>query len=657
MKNNIITYFVLCIAPLFVMMTDIQANVTLPKILGSHMVLQRESPVKIWGWAESRERVKVIFSGRTYKTRAGRNGKWQVELPAQKAGGPFEITIEGKNKIILEDIYFGDVWVCSGQSNMQWPVSSAINAEEEIAAADFPKIRLFTVPNVVGLRPQEDINRGKWEKCSPETVPEFSAVGFFFGRKLHKHLDIPIGLINTSWGGTNAEAWTSADAISTVEEFNDVEERIQELDPEKMKQDREEFYKNIMREFGETKGGIVNGKAVWADPDVNTETWKTIEVPGLWERRGLPGLDGVVWFRFEFEAPEKIEGKKAMVHLGKIDDSDKTWLNGTLVGETYDKYREPRTYHIPEGILKAGKNVLVVRVEDYQGGGGFWSGPTDMELTSDEFTVGLAGDWKYRISPVDLHVDIAGVRPNELPSSLFNSMIHPLLNYEITGAIWYQGEANASRAYQYRKLFPLMIKNWREKWNDPDMPFLFVQLANFMEADEKPADSEWAELREAQSMALSLPNTGMASAIDIGVADDIHPRNKQEVGRRLALAARKIVYGEDIVHSGPTFKSMSVENGKARIEFTNTGSGLKINNKYGYLMGFAIAGKDKEFHWAKAKLDGNEVIVYSGAVDDPVAVRYAWGNNPDDANLYNKEGLPANPFRTDEWKGITYGKK
>ncbi len=647
------------ILPIFILTTlNIRAEIKLPKILGSNMVLQRDVEFKIWGWADKNEKITIRFNGIVETTEADKAGNWLVTFPPMKAGGPYVMIIEGKNIIELKNILVGDVWICSGQSNMEWPLSSAKDAEYEMAGASYPHIRLFRAPHNIQYKPVKDVPEGEWKECVPDNVGDFSAVGYFFGRHIHKEINVPIGLLFTSWGGTNVETWTSTESISQVEGFKDRIADLERFNPDEIIAERKVKIEKILADFGADGKGIVDGKPIWADPDLDISKWKDMELPQLWENAGLDGLDGLVWFRKEFELPVDVAAKGIILELGPIDDSDITWVNGKKVGEMKEKYRDNRIYTVAPEILNEGRNVVAVRVEDYRGGGGLWGKPEQLKVRSENFEQSLAGTWKYRISSLDLKINISDfIGPNSYPTLLFNGMIHPFLNFTVKGVIWYQGESNASRAYQYRTLFPLMIKDWREKWNHPDMPFLFVQLANYQKPPVNPGESEWAELREAQLMALSLSNTGMAITIDVGEADDIHPRNKQDVGKRLALAAMKIVYGKDIVYSGPIYKSMQVEDKKVIIEFDHIGSGLKICDRYGYLKGFAVAGENQKFYWAKAYIMDNRVIVYSDEVEKPVAVRYGWADNPDDVNLYNQEGLPASPFRTDDWKGITYGNK
>jgi sialate O-acetylesterase len=629
--------------------------VKLPGVLTSNMVLQRNKEIKIWGWADKAEKVSVSFNSKTLSVKADKTGKWIIVFPAMKEGGPFTMTIKGKNTISLENVLIGDVWVCSGQSNMEWIVKSANNSEKEIANADYPQIRLLTAPKNFQYAQAEDVPGMNWKVCSPETVGNFSAVGYYFGRDVFKEVNVPIGLINTSWGGTNVEAWTSSDFITRVEEFKNKIVTGKAMTAEEMEAARIKKLEGLYSRFGLDPSKKINTEN-WNQAGIDMTGWQDIEVPGLWEKNGIGDVDGIIWFRKEVNIPENLAGKEWKLMLGKIDDSDKTFINGKLVGET-NGYNDLREYTLKPGTFVPGINLLAVRVEDTGGGGGFWGEKENMKLVCVNTEIPLAGTWKCRLSNEALSIAINAGNPNDVPSSLFNGMINPLLNLAVTGAIWYQGESNASRAYQYRTLFPLMIECWRAKWNQPDLHFFFVQLANFMKPDEQPVESEWAELREAQSMTLSLPYTGMAVTTDIGEEKDIHPKNKQDVGYRLALQALKTVYGKPLINNGPVYKSMKVDSDKVSITFDTQGSKLVVKDKYGYLKGFAIAGADKKFYWARARIRGNEITVSSEMVDAPVAVRYAWGNNPDDANLYNSEGLPASPFRTDEWEGITFGVK
>jgi sialate O-acetylesterase len=549
---------------------------------------------------------------------------------------------------------------------MKFGLSGVNDAPAEIAAANYPNIRLFTVPNTVAIEPQKD-TRGQWAECNPQTARNFSAVGYFFGRGLHQDLGVPIGLIHTSWGGTVAEAWTSREALAAHEELRPILERsvLALVDyPQAL-----EEYQRRMAEWearayftdSDNKGFGMG----WAALDHDMTDWQPMELPGLWADAGL-NIDGVVWFRKEITVPPSWVGKDLTLSLGPIDDCDTTYFNGVQVGatgmDTPECWQTPRRYTVPAELAKAGRAVVAVRVYDRWLNAGFAGVPTDMALSpvGGAATVSLAGPWPYKVEasrpepnpPIPQPQRPLGPDNPNSPSGLYNAMISPLVPYAIKGAIWYQGESNAGRAYQYRTLFPTMIRNWREVWEQGDFPFLFVQLANFMAVQEQPAeDSAWAELREAQLMTLSLPNTGMAVIIDVGEADDIHPRNKQDVGARLALAARAVAYGQDIVSSGPIYDDMRVDGDRVVLSFGHVGGGLTARGG-GPLTGFAICGPDRRFVRADARIRGDRVIVSSDEVPEPVAVRYGWANNPV-CNLYNTEGLPASPFRTDDWPGVT----
>jgi len=630
-----------------------KADVTLPKIFSSNMVLQQGIEIPVWGWADKNERIRVTFNNETVRTRADKEGNWMVKLPVQKYGGPFTLTINGKNTVEFTNVMVGEVWIASGQSNMEMRVDQSNNAEEEIAAASYPSIRLFTVPKAVAQFPKNDISGGEWVECSPETVGAFSAVAYFFGRDLHDELKVPVGLIHSSWGGTVAETWISGNTINQDPDFKAQLVELQQMDLEQYRQAKLEQIREILGgEVPTEDKGIVDGKPVWSALDYNDDNWRSIKTPMYWENQGYIDIDGIGWYRKEITLNEEQTKSNLTLHLGKIDDSDITFFNGIEIGKTENMYDGERIYSIDKKYLKPGDNMIVVRVHDTGGNGGIWGDPENQFLAIGNEKMDISGDWKFRISKAE--VGTVNVGPNSYPTLLFNAMINPLLPYGIKGAIWYQGESNAGRAKQYRRIFPALINDWRDHWQLGDFPFLYVSLANYMQPQEQPSESAWAELREAQSMTLSLPNTGMALAIDIGEANDIHPKNKQDVGKRLALDAFKIAYNRDVVNSGPMYKSVEFKNGKAFVTFSEIGSGLKIKDKYGYIKGFSIAGPDKKFHWAKAELrNDNTVVVYSDEVPNPAAVRYGWADNPDDANLYNKEGLPANPFRTDDWPGIT----
>ncbi len=642
----------ICLSIFMLACTVAYTQVSLPAMFSDNMVLQQKTNAPIWGKAGSNKNVKIVTSWdkQTYDVKADEKGKWKATVKTPTAGGPYEITISEKNTIRLKNILIGEVWICSGQSNMEMPLAGwgkIFNYEKEIAEANYPNIRLLQAKRTTSTYPLDDValDSDGWQPCSPATIENFSATAYFFGRDLYQNLNVPIGLIHTSWGGTVAEAWASAESLNMMPEFR---EPVAEFS----KMPQETNQKDWMTQVNEKDFGIRNNVAVAAQKNFNDSDWKTAIVPGLWEEGDLPDTDGLVWFRKTIDIPDNWVGNNLTLSLGAIDDSDITYFNGTQIGAT-DGYATERRYIIPARLVKKGNAVIAVRVTDTGGGGGFHGDPVKMYIApqnKETLRENLDGEWKYKLA-----VNLKNVNTNlqNRPTSLYNAMIAPFIPYTIKGAIWYQGESNAGRAYQYRTLFPLMINDWRTKWGY-DFPFYFVQLANFMQVKDEPAESAWAELREAQFQTLRLNNTGMATIIDIGDAVDIHPKNKQDVGKRLALQAREKTYGQDIVGSGPIYESYKIENGKIRIYFKPNKS--KLVAKDGDLKGFSIAGPDKKFYWADAKIDGNEIVVSSPNVKFPIAVRYAWADNPV-CNLYNGARLPASPFRTDDWAGTTINNK
>jgi sialate O-acetylesterase len=623
-------------------------QVKLPRLISDGMVLQRDTENKIWGWAESGEKVEIKFIEKSYATIANDKGVWEIVLSSLQAGGPYNMEVNASNQIIIKDILVGDVWVCSGQSNMVLPIKRVRDLYEvEIAASENSNIRHFFVPMRYDFNtPQEDLKSGSWESANPENVLNFSATAYFFAKDLYKKYHVPIGLINASVGGTPIEAWMSEEALKefpihyeTMVKFRDSTYVNQIIRQDKITSDT--WYDQLKQ----LDKGIADSGKPWYDPTYDASSWKTMEVPSYWDKEGLGPINGVVWFRKEVDIPAPMVGKPAKLTLGSIVDADYTYVNGKLVGSTSYKY-PPRKYTIPENLLKKGKNVIVVRIISTIGRGGFVK-DKKYQLSVGNHTIDLKGEWQYQLGAV------MDPLPGQTfiqykPVGLFNGMIAPLLNYKIKGVIWYQGESNTGRSKEYGGLFSALIDDWRQKWNQGIFPFLYVQLPNHMEVKDQPSESGWAELREAQLKTLTIPNTGMAVTIDIGEWNDIHPLNKQDVGKRLALAAQKVAYGdENVVFSGPIYQSQKIEGNKIILTFINIGSGL-VAKGGNDLKCFAIAGADKKFVWATAKINGNKVVVWSDQVTNPVAVRYAWADNPEGANLYNKEGLPASPFRTDE---------
>lgn len=644
MKRIFMLFFLAVSAP------SLMADVKMPRIFSDHMVLQRDKPLIIWGWADPKEKITVSFGKQRQSVSADRDGKWKIVLSPEAAGGPYELVVKGKNTLIYKDVLMGDVWVCSGQSNMEWPVRASDRAVEEIASANFPTIRQIKVPTTIASEPKQDFSGGEWKVCSPAEVGNFTAVGYFFARELNKELNVPIGLINTTWGGTMVETWTSREAFENAEEFRNMINGMPKLDLALLAKEREQ---RMLAAIGKLQEKIPSPGETqpWKDPAFDDRGWKTMTVPGLWENQLLPDFDGVIWFRKEFVVLPQDAGKEGILNLAMVDDDDITYVNGVKVGSV-QQWNQPRRYTIPAGVLKEGKNVVAVRVEDTGGGGGIHGDAADLNITVGQTNIPLSGEWRFQVEAVSKGT--TSISPNSYPTLLFNAMVKPLIPIGIKGVIWYQGETNAERAYQYRKAFPLMIQDWRKQWGEGDFPFYFVQLSSY-NANNGNSDvgSSWAELREAQTLTLSVPNTGMAVTIDIGDPHDIHPRNKQDVGKRLAALALNRTYQKTRTDSGPSYKSFAINGNQVIVSFAGTGSGLIAKDRYGYVKGFELAGADHKFHYAKASIQGDVVVVSCDAVPQPVAIRYGWADDASDANLYNREGFPAIPFRTDTWDGIT----
>ena len=503
---------------------------------------------------------------------------------------------------------------------------------------------------------KEDIPAANWIVCSSKTAGDFTAVGYFFARELVKRLHVPVGLINSTWGGTMIESWISHEAFENSTAFKSMVASIHGRDIGPVIKERQLKLENQIKTIEKNIHDTIP-ESEWKNPSYNGSDWPAISVSSIWENQplGLSGLDGVVWYRKEFNLDSGVAGNSLILSLGKIDDNDETYVNGVWVGSTKN-WEEKRMYHVPASVFRTGKNIIAVRVEDTGGGGGFYQDSLSINLKTENGIVPLGDNWHFRVAKIAGNG--GGIGPNDYPGLLFNAMINPLIPYGIRGVLWYQGEANASRAYQYRLAFPLMITDWRQHWHQGNFPFYFVQLASFnAENGNSEKGSSWAELREAQSYALNLKATGMSVTDDIGEPGDIHPKNKKDVGLRLSAIALNNIYDKPMEYSGPVYESMNIEGNKVVISFTHTGSGLMVKDKYGYIRGFEIAGSDQRFHYAKAYLENNKVVIYASEVTAPVSVRYAWSDDNSDANLYNFEDFPAVPFRTDQWKGITEGKE
>jgi sialate O-acetylesterase len=641
LKQLFITCLLLSIIPQF-----LQANVRLPVLVSDGMVLQRDTKLIIWGWASPGEKVKIKFNKHTVSTVTSTAGSWSVTLPPMKAGGPYTMELKGSNTIIIKDILLGDVWFCSGQSNM------VVNMErvkekypDDIASANFPEIRNFFIPTASDIiSVHKELPAGKWISASPENVLGFGAVTFFFARSIYNVYKVPIGIINSSVGGTPIEAWTSEDGLK---EFPQLISRVEKL--------KDTAYLNPLLRSARMsnkpapdsklldKG--MSGPIPWYNLSYVPEGWHKYWLPGYWDDQGVKGLNGIVWFRKEINVPESLTQKPAKLFLGRIVDADNVYVNGVLSGSITYQY-PPRRYNLPAGLLKPGKNIIVIRVTNNTGKGGFVP-DKPYYLVAGSDSIDLRGEWLYKVGQVFRPVTPGGspiISMQNEPTGLYNTMVAPLINYRIKGILWYQGEANTNKPQEYQKLLPALINDWRTKRQQGLIPFIFVQLPNFMEVQYLPSESNWAELRAGQLRSLSVTNTAMAVTIDAGEWNDIHPLEKKIVGERLALAARKLAYGDEmIVYSGPIYKSSVKVADSIKIDFDHIGSGLKIKGG-GDLNQFAVAGDDKKFVWAEAKIENNQVVVWSDEIGDPKYVRYAWADNPAGANLYNIEGLPASPF-------------
>jgi len=621
----------------------------LPRIFGDGMVLQRGVPIPVWGWGAPGTRVAVALRGRTTRASVDAGGSWHVRLPALPAGGPYELEVAGGGtRIVVRDVLIGDVWVASGQSNMEFLVAWADSAAQEIAAADDSALRQFKVPLTFADAPTADLAGGSWAPADPVHVGSFSAVAYYFARDLRRSVHVPIGIVNTTWGGSNVETWMSRQALGLTDSAWAAMVR------ERQAQDsgQREALRARIGGLPTVDSGLVAGRAAWADPALDDSSWATLPVPGLWEGAGYDGLDGIAWYRTAFTLTAAEAAQGARLGLAEIDDNDVTWVNGTEVGRT-DGYNRTRVYDVPAVALRAGRNVVAVRVEDTGGGGGIWGDPARLFLEVGGARRPLAGAWRFRVGVVSIQSDAQ--RINKVPTVLYNRMVHPILRLPIKGVIWYQGESNANsfaQAEKYRALFAGLIRSWRREWTGAGraFPFLWVQLPGFGTPDSVPVERPaWAALRESQAAALALPRTGQAVAIDLGEPDNIHPRNKQEVGRRLALVGRAVAYGQKVVYVGPTYRGSAVRGGRMAVAFAHADGGLVSRGQGGEVLGFTIAGADRHFVRARARIEGSRVVVWSDAVPHPLAVRYAWADYPLGARLYSGAGLPAMPFRTDRW--------
>ena len=631
---------------------SINAQVAVAKIFTDNMVLQRNSPIPVWGTAKANEKITVSFNKQVKQTKADKNGKWMVKLDYETAGGPYNLKIKGSNLIEFKNVLVGEVWICSGQSNMEMPVGKPkewgiSNFEEVTAAANYPMIRLIKIDREINSMPQTNVNSSKsWQVCDPSTVGEFTAVGYFFAKSIYEKLKIPVGIISSNWGGTNIETWISREAFESSDEYKEMIARMPKVNLDSIAKLK---VSGFSKRIEGLQGSKINTAAASAfhKSTYDDSKWPELNEPEIWEEQSLGEFDGVVWLRKSITLSTADSKKSAILELSKIDDEDTTYINGIKVGSS-NSWDAKRKYTIPVGVLKEGTNIIAVRVVDNGGGGGIYGDADDLKLTLDETIIPLSGKWKFQVESIKKLTN-----ENSLPSLCYNAMINPLIPFAFQGVLWYQGESNAPRAYQYRTAFPLLINDWRQKWNKPNFPFYFVQLATYKTSGNSNEGCDWAELREAQTLTLKVPNTGMAVTTDIGNPYDIHPGNKLDVGKRLAALALNNTYNIPTVCNGPKYKSMEINGATIVVSFENTGAGLSTPDKYGYIKGFEIAGKDQVFHYAKAFIQDNKVILSSVEVSNPVAVHFSWIGDASDSNLFNKEGFPAVPFRTDDWKTIT----
>jgi sialate O-acetylesterase len=628
-----------------------RAQLRMSAIFSDHMILQRDKPVKIWGTAKAGENIRIILGQAKSAAPADRMGRWMVTLPPFPAGGPYTLQIQSVSELkVFTDVLFGEVWLCSGQSNMEFKVRQANNAGFEIHRANNPLIRQVSIPHKLSLQPETFVDSTQWVVSSPQTTGEFTAVGYFFARDIFERMHVPVGLIYDNWGGSQVESWISQASMLNTEELRDYAMQMP-ANWNTTEARTEKIFSDTLKNKNGGKMPEMDLESI-LKPDYSFRSWMNSSAPGAWDWIGLPGYRGQGFMMKEIWLDSIQAALPSVISLGENDRRFSWYVNGKFLAHNNEKYF---TSFLPPNSWKAGKNILILEI-----------GP---EPVPDEVGMGLRGtNDLYFLDLEGERVQLANSKWKMIPALdkphhfmrwmnsegaiIYNAMLHPVIPFGIRGVLWYQGEANTSRAFEYGKTFPLMIESWRKEWKD-DFPFLFVQLADFGTNESSNAGSSWAELREAQSHTLRLAGTGMSVTTDIGDPKDIHPKNKQEVGRRLAAIAFNDVYGMQQICNGPVFDSVIFRNDKAELYFKSIGKGLVARDKNGYLRGFEIAGTDRKFYFAQAFIRGDQIDVHSDSVNHPVAVRYGWSDSPDDINLYNADGFPASPFRTDNWPGVT----
>lgn len=631
--------------------TAVKALPFVSPIFGDNMVLQRGKENTIWGWSEPGDKIQVDIADKSATGVAGSDRRWQVKIQPPPAGGPYRIRIVGTHQTVeLHNVLVGDVWLCGGQSNMQVGLLRARDGEEEVKAANYPEIRFFAVAAHPAYH-HTDVVEGSWKAVSPETAERLSAVAYYFARKVQQEMHVPIGLVVDALGGTSAEAWTSAAALRPLGDFD-----IPLAELEKLAAAGAPEYGNyVMHWYDQYDVGV---KGNWAAPNFDDSAWKSVDIPGGFSELGVPNTPAVAWFRKEVELPEPPPAGRAVLFLGSVERMDTAYVNGTQVGASA-WVENPRVYPVPDNVLKPGRNVVVVRVLKTKPQGGFLGKPEELHLVlGDKTSIPLVGKWKGQLS-VDARpphpLPIGYENWPVMPSVLYEGMLAPVAPLSIAGALWYQGEQNSERGFQYRRILPVMIADWRKLFGQGDFPFYIVSLPAFGHRSATPIDDNWAETRESQALtATGVSNSCLAVTIDTGDPDNLHPKDKRPVGERLALCALAKHYGKNVVYSGPTLSSVERLPGSIRLHFANTNGGLVVKGTK--LEEFSIAGEDRKWYWADARIEGDTVVVSSPAVPNPKEVRYAWQSNPA-ATLFNGAGLPAAPFRTDTWPGITEGQR
>ena len=626
------------VAVFFCLVQTVFAQISLPYIFSDNMVLQRGQKIPVWGFSSPNETIKVAFKKQLKETKANEKGEWMVYLNQEKAGGPYLLTVSGKNKITFKNVLIGDVWLASGQSNMEWNLAATEGYDNELNQTKFPLIRHIKINKKINSLPQNNVTETHWDVANKQTIGDFSAVAYHFAKKMYQEKGVPVGIINSSWGGTVIESWIPREAFEQSPYFKEMISKMPKVDIEQLEQNNIAEKTILMESLTQEK--ISDFSANNFLTETSTSPKAEINVPQAWEEQGYKSLDGIIWVKKTIVLAENDVKKDATLYLGKIDDADTTFFNGKEVGGM-KQWSDERIYTISKELLKVGENIITIKITDTGGGGGLWSDAKDVKLVTSDKTLPLAGKWKFGIEKI-----FSAINQNEFPSLIYNSMVHPFINTKISGVIWYQGESNVERAAEYAKTFPLLINSWREKFGK-DLPFYFVQLSTFNNDGNSNEGCPWAELREAQTQTLSLKNTGMAVTTDVGNPNDIHPRNKKPVGDRLAnLALKNGIYS-------PVLKNYTIKGDK--IEVTLTGKSKLMAKDQQSLKGFEIAGEDQIFQPATASIVNNKLVVTSDKVSQPVAVRYGWKADNSDLNLFTKELLPVSPFKTDNFTLKTEG--